>query len=175
MATALAAWWPTLQAFMSSSARLKEVKVNNILPNGHYKDGVTWSASVASVAGAQPAGTVPSFVCIAYSWTTAKARGSAHGGRNYLPNSWGTIGGGSVVTGGTQTQLLASAKGFLDCFKNAVMPVNGPIHPAIVSPGGIKIGPGMNRITGVRVGRVIDVQRRRKGAIPESYAASSWS
>jgi hypothetical protein len=168
------AWWGGIASNMSGAARLKEIKVNNITPAGHYQDAVTWSAGVGPGVGATPQGTCPAFVTVCWSWTTAKARGSASNGRIYLPNMWGTIGGGSVITGAVQTSMVASAKSFLDCVRTATTPLNGPIHPAVVSPGGLRIGPGMNRITGVRVGRVIDVQRRRKNAINESYAVSAW-
>lgn len=173
-AAKFAAWWPLLASNMSQAAKLTMVKVNNITPLGHYKDPVTWSATVAGVAGNIAPAVLPAFVCVAYTWTTAIGRGSACRGRNYLPNAWGTIGGGSVITSAVQTSMLASAKTFLDCIRTAVTPLNGNIFPAIVSPGGKKVGPGMQRITGVRVGRTIDVQRRRKSAVAESYLQSVW-
>jgi hypothetical protein len=173
-AAKFAAWWPLSAAQMSTQAKLTAVKVNNIKPDGKYKDAVTWSASVASVAGFVAPNALPAFVCVAYTWTTAVSRGSAARGRNYLPNAWTTVGGGSVITTTTQNLMVTAAKGFLDCIRTAVTPLNGNIHPAIVSPGGKVVPPGMQRITGVRVGRTIDVQRRRKAQVPESYASSVW-
>lgn len=151
----------------ADTAVLSWLKVNNIGANGHYSD--PGAVNIVDYPGGRPgagsnvAGSAADILCMAISWGTAKAvrKGSyASHGRIYPPNYYGLA--GSRMRNGANIAWAARGKALLELL--AVAPFNAV--PVVCSPHAGEFEP----ITHVRVGDVIDVQRRRKSALKETYS-----
>lgn len=188
VATKLTAWWATGAgsaglSFVGSrsDATLEYLKFNRIAPGpnaktpGVYADAnVTHIKNFANIPGMAGA-SVPALLTCKYSWTTDQTRGLGAFGGVYPPIAFSLNGGAS------QLLLVASipnhvtyAKSLLNCFSlnnvsNATNTLS--LSPVIASAGSVKKQlPGANYlISGVRIGTVADVQRRRKNALVETY------
>ena len=172
---ALGAWFSDATSSNSfpNTAQLTWMKANPIGQDGKYSDPTTHVHDYTSPisGGAVGSGGVPDVLCIALSWTTAKAirKGSyASHGRiyppNYVPSGTGTdmrLQGGLAGLWATKgVELLTALNG-----------VNHPCQPIIASPHSHE----QEAITGCRVGDVYDTQRRRKSALKEVYSLVSYS
>jgi len=165
---AVRAWFVSDNANMRNDATIAYCKLNEIGPDGRYVDPTTnvYDYPDGTFGAAVP--EMPSFLSVAFSWTTDRNRGPGARGRIYppvaIPHS-----PGDVVSTLLTNAYVTAAKGLLDAISN---PSSGifVMGPAVVS----KIGAVIQPITGVRVGNVIDVQRRRKNALVEVYATSDW-
>jgi len=161
------------QGFPTTST-LEWLKVNNILPNGKYADPVTHQHLYAPIGVGKVGPTdvtnynvdIISLVC---SWTTDYKRAKAGKGRIYLPNYHVATKhpGGMEAQSGYTGYWVTTAQKLLDVLRNS-----GGAHqatPIICSTTGEH-----HTITGVRVGSTLDVQRKRKSAVPEMYASGPW-
>lgn len=194
--TALAAstivenWWRANAPFAvnwfgaPSTHRLVELKVASIQPNGEYvTDDPAYShfyLPAIAGAGAPPAGLLPqSSVCATL--LTDVPRGYASKGRIYLPPS-------TRYTPGTDGLLTAPvAEALANNVMQLVTSLNAATNigdVAVFSKGrGVKVENvakqryewtypevGTHRsVTAVKVGRVVDTQRRRRRQLTESY------
>lgn len=168
MAPALSAWFSNASHNMANTARLTYVKVNNINANGEYSDpGATNRHDFTPVAGGG-VHSMPSYLTLAFSWTTAFLRGPAHAGRIFPPNFVGNF-AGAAVSQTTVDAAVAAATSLLDCLRQH----DGDLGfiPIVAS----KIGAATHEIQGVRVGNIIDRQSRRRNAVAETYTAASWN
>lgn len=121
-------------------------------------------------SGGPSAGVFPWFLSLAYSWTTANLHGWGHTGRIYPPIAWpGTGASGANLTSAVVADHVTKAKALL----TALAQLDGSGTTAVPVVASLKDG-STHQITGVRVGNVIDVQRRRKEQIPETYTAATW-
>lgn len=152
--------WAAANGFIANTAKLAWVKAVNIAPDGSYSSEPAISQITPLAGGTAPA--LPSFCCIALSWSTGKTLGKAVRGRLYPPNFGAPFSGGSFTTAAAVTSLLAWQKNLYIALNNALSPA--AFIPHVVSKSG-----ELNPITGCRVGNVIDTQRRRKDATPETY------
>ena len=171
----LAAWFSTAgsNGGFNVNAQLKYLKVNNIGANGKYSDPSTnvFDYPGAGIVGGQNQAPKPDIMCLCLSWATdvAVRKGAyATHGRIYPPNYDLEVvtPAGMRVTPATTAAWTAKAIDLLTLL-NA-----GPIlaFPVIASPHAGEI----RRISGVRVGDVMDVQRRRKSALAETYASATF-
>lgn len=164
----LLSWFSGQVGNMRSDSKLTFIKLNAIGPEGRYVNrGTTHVTFVGNPPSGATASSVPNFLSLAFSWTTDKPRGLAHTGRIYPP--FALVDSNTARAGGTDvTKAVASAKALL----TAVAPSGGQgtgAAPVVASAQG-----PLQTITGVRVGDVIDVQRRRKDKAKEAYSASTW-
>jgi len=156
-----------------ASCKLEWLKVNNILPNGKYADAVTHSHNYAPiVAGTESGHQVafqPDIIALAVSWTTDYKRDKAGRGRIYLPNYHvaPTAPGGMTVSAAVTTDWVNTGQKLLDVIRNSTG--THQATPIIAATTG-----EFHTITGVRVGSTLDVQRRRKSAVPETYMSGPW-
>ena len=168
-AAAIDTWWKSAASLCRADATLKFIKCNNIAPNGRYAESVTHLREYSDPGGATvPSNYMVSFLSVAWSWTTPAQRGLAHTGRVYPPNTW-AVGGTSPDVIGNAAAHVTAAKGLLTAITGGGS--GAPGRPCVVS--GVGVGQIRN-ITGVRVGDVIDVQRRRKNDAQEHYTAAVW-
>lgn len=160
----LMTWWKLATGFSANIAHLDYFKFNRISPNGHYTDETTTHVHnyTGDTAGVK-AQNAPADMSICYSWKTAAARGRASKGRIYLPNYVGQVDGfkmANTAAHAVWARALTEAIIGNDTHEHEVI-------PAIFS----NLGDGPhNFITGVRVGDIWDVQRRRRGQVSETYA-----
>jgi hypothetical protein len=150
---------------IGSNAKLSFVKCNAIGIDGRYLDtSGTNIATYADVAGG--GGTTPNHpnqIALAVTWTTGYSRGPAHKGRTYLP---------LPIIGVDSAGLIAAANAgavsdVLDTFLTSLNAVSSSYEAAVFSRNAVT--PGNRKITGNKVGRVLDTQRRRRRSLVENY------
>lgn len=143
-----------------TTVALRWVKVANIGADGGYTEEP--KVHQGNVIGASAA-VLPSFCTVAISWGTGLTLGKAVRGRIYPPNFAAALAAGATISTATQNGLAAWGKDLYTVLFNAI--TSAPFIPHVVSSSG-----AFHPITRVRVGNVIDTQRRRKEAVPETYA-----
>lgn len=167
----IATWWATAASTMCSRAKLTTLKVNNINPDGKYADPVTHFHDYGAGIGGLTTHAVPGDMSTVWSWSTSfQSRGPGSRGRVYPPNCGPGPSSAFYISTANQTAGLTAAKALL-----SLLSVNsdGDSHliiPIIAS----KVNGNTQKIDTVRVGRVIDVQRKRRRQVSESYATSTW-
>lgn len=160
-ATAFQTLWNDGTLASPSSRRFLGVKWAPQDTQGRYPDG---SDSIEFLLADPDPGTTGGGypqIALTLSLRTARSRGYASNGRMYLPSSREV----SVASGqidATQALALASVGAqFI-----ADIAEVGLGTPAVMST----VGAGrIEAVTGVRVGRVMDTQRRRRNALDEAY------
>lgn len=98
--------------------------------------------------------------------------GKANYGRMYLPHTRSTLtaGGPFVASGDTGPIATAGATMLNDVTTAITDETTAVLFPCILS----KIGSGFGRgVTNVKVGNVIDTQRRRRHQLPETYSTAA--
>lgn len=165
----LAVWFGAAASNISSRARLEYVKANSIGANGKYSDALNsnqFDFDTFTIGHIDP--IWPGIISIVTSWRTSATRGPGSKGRVYLPN--GTVGTAInlILDAGSQASYVTAGKNLLTVLRN-----NGGDNEALpVVASGVA---ATNRaIVAVAVGSVIDVQRRRKNALTETYVQSDW-
>jgi len=166
----LVTWWQG-GAAMPSRATLAWVKANNIGTDGLFIEPRThvhdYSPSNPGTAGTIP---LPDIMSLVVSWTTDAVRGRSARGRVFLPN----YAIAEATSGGIRVEsTVAAAWATKGHDLLTVLANTGGLEPMVPSIcSGLD---GSHRtITGVRVGDVLDVQRRRKSAAREVYQAVSF-
>lgn len=162
--TACTAFFGRTATHISPRATMTFVKLNKIGIDGLYADPVSHETAVTPVGGGSAYGNdFPNQVAWVVSWKTAFARGPAHAGRIYLP-----LPDVPVRSDGLCDPLDATAcEGSAATFLADLAAVVSGVAPFCMSR---KLGaPAMNVITGARVGRVLDTQRRRRRSLREQY------
>jgi hypothetical protein len=165
----LSAWWSAVGSANASDAKLAYVKANNIDPDGSYHDkGITHQRDYnPAVAGGQSR-NFPQILSVALSWkTNAVTRGPGANGRIYPPNGLGSS-SSMRISAGNQATYVAAGIALL----TALTKIDAPplIVPCIASTKGQSYA-----ITKVRVGDVLDVQRRRKNQLAETYVSGAFT
>nr|CRY96129.1 hypothetical protein [uncultured prokaryote] len=164
-------WFSANANLMRNDASISFLKANWIKTDGTYDYA---SHPVTETLNGVRGGTPPSgpdFIDLCYSWVTSAVRGPASKGRIYppnVPNTNSTLNGRTVVGLTDQTAHLAAAKALLTV-------LHTPSGGGTFSPGVVaQATPDQNLIIGVRIGNVMDVQRRRKNKLQEAYLGSNW-
>lgn len=180
--SAWSSWSGTAAGNPAHWAGLDGWKVANIGANGKYlgstdsHGGPNPYVSPAQGGGLGP-GTdisVPWFLTLAVSFHSAAATKYARHGRIYAPLALSVGSTGSPrVSGTVQNAAVTWAKALLT---NIAKPTGTganthPIRPVLASSHAGEV----LEINEVRVGDVIDVQRRRKRQMRENYVKSAWS
>lgn len=159
-------WFTAASSGISQDAYLQFVKANQIGPTGAYADAeTTHEHFYASGIHGGVAPLHPQIMSLATSWTTGISRGPGAHGRIYLPNyTWGNV--GSMLVPADQCHTAAVAGNALLMLLNEPPGGSNVATPIVAS----KVNGTNAIITGVAVGNILDVQRRRKDAYRESYA-----
>ena len=154
-------------ARISGDCRLREVKLAKIGTNGLYRADPL-IAAVNVPGGAGPGLRYPPQVSLAVSLQSA-TRGPRGKGRFYLPGpSIAFDGGNAQMSLADVTAVRDAATAWISALNNwPGVDANDP-KVTIASSSGIN-----SDVTGVRVGRVLDTIRSRRGQIPEGYTALS--
>lgn len=159
--TALATFWTALGGYVGPNTKLVWMKANAVGTNGKYLDDTTNVYTWTTPAGGLLSADRPNQLSIAVTTTTGASRGRAHAGRFFLPASVAAINATTgLFTTGEADGIAGPAATFLSAL-NSTASVLGvqQLRCAVMS----NIGAGTHHdITGVRVGRVVDTQRRRR-------------
>lgn len=172
---AVAAFHSDPLAGVHAQAKLVYLKMNPIGQDGHYLEPTTLEYVYSPVvAGGSQAVLHPNQCTLVVSTRTALERGYAHAGRFYLPLCAKTIDSATGGIGTGEAQLVAtSAATFLSALHDQPGPdLLGPedFHVAVMSNRGTGY---TNRITHVRVGTIVDTQRRRRNSMLEQYQSAA--
>jgi hypothetical protein len=154
--------------FMSISTPVRYVglKVAPQDVNGLYGDGQAKEFLRPSVQTGVPGIGLPQATVVA-TLTTDTPRGLANEGRMYLPSTSNLPASDGRLSG----QTVVGIRDAVIAFINAVDAV-GIGSVSVFSKGTPMLPNGVARdVTGVRIGRVVDTQRRRRNSIPELYIA----
>lgn len=173
-APALKTWMSPGSAMCSSSAKLDEIKFNELtpvlLPNG--KISMRYALQTSNTAVVSPStpgsGTPgPSQCSLVASTRTDLARGPAHAGRFYPPSPALAISSdGRVIITVAADAALAHAN-LLKAINALLVPSGGHVVVFSVATQTAEV------VTGVRVGRVIDTMRSRRTSLIEDPQTSS--
>lgn len=155
----------------AGGATLAWLKVNNIGSDGKYSNPSTTNRYDYATPGTGPvstAGQCP-MITLAYTFTSLRARGPGSKGRIYLP----------LNIPAQYSSQLGTVANYVTHAKNLLAAIARPVGAASAANGVFPvIASGRNatnfQINGVRVGNVMDVQRRRKNAITETYTSSTY-
>lgn len=163
--TAVSAFLATTDLRFPSGFRYIGLKWAPQDANGRYPEGedaVEWlrpTPLAGNVSGGFPQ------IALVTSWRTARSRGRASNGRSYWPSVQvvaSTTGRFPLAAG---TSVAAAAATLISQLEAA-----GIGTPAVMSA----VGAGITEpITGVRVGLVMDTQRRRRNGISEEYTETA--
>lgn len=150
----------------SGLARLTWVKLNSIGTDGRYSEPTTNLFEFGG-AGVSPSSSVrtPPQLAHVVSLTTDKRRGRAHIGRIFVPTSANVVEPDGRLTQAEAESMVQAARTFINDL-NGLGALN-PFSVAVFSG----LGAEVETVTGVRVGRVIDTQQRRRRQLDESYSA----
>lgn len=163
-------WFADSSVAMHPKSRMSWMKCNAIGTNGKYSDPShphTWFASSPYVGTGTA--TYSPFLALCYSWTTSRLRGVGSHGRVYVPVGMpNTPSGSDIISSSQQGTAVTAAKTLLTRVHTTVG--TDTFNPAILS----NKDASATLITGVRIGQVIDVQRRRKNRVPEAYIGAAW-
>lgn len=160
IAPSLSTFWSTSTHHIPAAATLQYLKVNNIGADGKYVDKANTNRhDYSSVAGGAASTGAPAYVGLVGTWETGNARGLAHRGRMYLPNSALSCTGNEVST----TVRDAVRSDYVALFAVLCTHFAAGANSAVGVVASSKNG-SFHIITGVSVDTVVDVQRRRKNA-----------
>lgn len=165
----LKTWFTAVASEMSTNADLRFIKANLIGADGHYSNPtVTHRFDYTSIGVGAKAPTMPGYLSLAMSWSTALTRGPGSKGRIYPPNAPTAAGSGQSVANSTSTNnAMNAAKALLTVLASTTTTQATPV----IASG---VNAAVTPITGVRCGNLIDVQRRRRNSINETYVAAAW-
>jgi len=161
-------WYDTVANNFSALCSISYVKLAPIGTDGHYPDGedsVESTIGMPNAGGGGTTATMPPQCTVAISLLTAATRGIGHIGRFYAPLLNLTADSTGRISTTEQASLMNTTRTMLNSL-NAVTDL-GTI--GVITKTGLS---GASRaVTGVRVGRAIDTQRRRRRSIPEEYTS----
>jgi len=161
--TALSAFHQRTTTKTNSMAKLSFVKLNAITTAGTYMTDSTYEQVLADLAGAVASPIYPNQVALAVSLETGFSRGPAHAGRVYLPMPAIDMQANGNISTGDAGPVGVS----FDTLLSDLNAVDAAYEVAVFSR---KLGAATNRkVTGVRVGTILDTQRRRRRSLIENY------
>lgn len=161
---ALRAWFISSTASISSAAQLTWIKFNEINPvTGKYLSEIESNTfdTFAPMVGIGATG--PGQNTLAISWMTAATRGLASKGRIFPPTGQLVV---NMATGQVTTVIASNAAGAANSLLTVINGF-GAAQVVVFS----KQGQVTRTITGVRVGTIVDTQRRRRSSLKENYQA----
>jgi hypothetical protein len=168
---ALATFWGVTDNFTGIGTTLEWMKANNVGTDGKYTDDTTNLYTWATPLGALNT-TPPNQNTLVVSLTTGIARGRAHIGRFYLPSVvFGLDATTGQISSANATTIANGAAAFISAMNNATdLLTVDQMRVSVVS----NLGAGTHHeVTGVRVGRIVDTQRRRRNKQTEAYISVS--
>jgi hypothetical protein len=153
---------------ISPRAVLEEVKFANIGADGKYTTD-PYIKNVPDTPGGYPVQSEISFMypqnCLAISLSTDR-RGPTGKGRFFVPMVMAGTDTDCRITQTLTTQYATRAQAFLNAVNNLPGLDTRDYAVVVASTKGY-----VSRVTGVRVGRVVDTMRSRRTSIPEDYSA----
>jgi hypothetical protein len=163
-------------AYLSNQVRLRYLKLfpigapsGNAVPAPPYTQGtpmeLAWTGSYPT--GGSSSTQLPPQDSIAMSWQTQQV-GQRGKGRMYLPSATSAALSGAKVGATPQTDLVAAGQAFLAALAyDTITPTDIHIRPIVTGHPWVNYGV----INQVRVGSIVDTQRRRRDRLTEVYSS----
>lgn len=144
----------------SSQTQFTAVRCSNVDATGHViATAINTTSLPSSPLGSS--GQMPSECAVVCSLTTDLAGGS-YRGRMYLPcPAKDAVDSDGLIAAASTDSIADGMQDFLDHVNAFIDPDAVSVYSAVQS--------ALTRVTGIRVGRVMDAQRRRRNRLPESY------
>lgn len=155
-------------AMISNRCLLTYVKFNRVDIHGHYIDPVTFRNDFAAVSGGTSGNVHPNQITVVVTLTTDVTRGPANKGRLYAPMPAIAVADTGLISVGDAQNLRDRYSAFLTALNDAPgLDTGGTPDVCVMSR---KSGsPATHIVTGVKVGRALDTQRRRRRSLVENY------
>lgn len=169
---AWATFFSAAGSMISSQYRFTQVKSALIADTGKTIDGSQmYSYPGATVSGAVAAGTHPPQCALVVTLLSDRPRGKASKGRMYLPGFAGIITGTGKADAAQIGTIATNLKTFFDSFADdADVP-----DQLILAAKGTGVLGALNAqndyVETIRVGDVVDTQRRRRNGLVETYVS----
>lgn len=155
-------------SFISDRCKLTFVKFNRVDVNGHYVDQTSFINSFAPVSGGRSGNVHPNQVCLTVSFGSAVTRGPASKGRLYSPMPATVIETDGRISVGNAQDAAARYKALVEALSD-IPGIDTAAGPGAVLMSKSGTGTKTRRISSVKVGRVLDTQRRRRRNLAEAY------
>lgn len=163
----LVAFWTRPASFIPPRMLLQQVKWNRVDEEGRYvsqdstrvRTGINTPGVVGAIA-------YPTFIAIASTYTTSAERGLASKGRTFWPTNVPISTSDFQLTVDTAATFAGSVAQLISDLGNWPGSDVGRLKPVVASE---RRGGAMREITGIRIGRTLDTQRRRKNDKDENY------
>ena len=162
-------WHINVDAGISNRCRLEWVKIALIDEEGHYIGDADEYQFLVPVNGGST-GAIETQRSLAVSFKTAVRRGPASNGRIYIPAFRIGVATDGRLSTADQTDCLAAALIFIADINSEVDSVLPTAAVSVVSAQG---SGAQEPVTSIRVGNVIDSQRRRKNKMIETYVSGA--
>lgn len=168
LATAISNWWTStpMDSLTMTGYRILGFKHNAIGTDGNYETPESPNTyTYATPVDGYAAGTFhcPPQVALVATLVTPKV-GKSYRGRIYVPCPGAALAGRFFVNSGIVGNLAVAVGSLIDDINEITSASNGT-EVSIVSSKGF-----YNKVTGVKVGNVFDVQRRRAKSLYQTYS-----
>lgn len=155
-------------AMISNRCYLTHVKFNRIGLTGHYEDAVSRERTFAPIAGGVSGNNHPNQVALVVTLTTAVTRGPANKGRLYTPLPAVGVGTDGLISAGDADNLKDRYRSLIEDLSD-VVGLDDWTTPNVCIMSRKSGAPNCRRVTGLRIGRALDTQRRRRRSLNETY------
>ena len=161
----LRSFWQNPDSQIPGNYRIEWCKWNRIDVDGHYVGDTTRQVFNLNYDGGGGAIVYPLQIAWASTWMTDKSRGLANKGRTYWPTRAVISSGDMLVPEGTCQKFAQNCQTLIDNWGNWNGVDTSSVVPVIASK---QRGGAIERITGVRVGRRLDILRSRAAQLSET-------
>lgn len=162
---ALTTFWTAIKPYIGTGTTVAWMKANRVGTDGKYLDGTTNLYTYPTPLPGTDTANAINQASVVVTTTTGLARGRAHAGRFFLPSMRPFIDGTTGTFSAADSTIFANASAaFLSGLNDEANFVIDQLRCCVMS----NLGSGTDHdITGVKVGRVVDTQRRRRNKIVE--------
>lgn len=169
---ALTTFWNAIRLTVGQNTTLEWMKANRVGTNGKYLDPGTNLYTFNPVLTGGSSSNRPNQLALAVTTGTAVDRGRAHAGRFFLPCGVLTVDGTTGQIPVSDANAIATAAAaFIASLNNTAKILTVDIIKAAVMSN---VGEGTHHdITHVRVGRIVDTQRRRRNKALEAPVSAN--
>lgn len=156
-------------ATWSPSVKLMEVRGYVVDSAGKSLYGTDTALVASPINGTGSTNAHPWQVALVATLTTAITRGPGRFGRVYLPGpAVAIVTGDGLISATDAGNYAVNFRNFLNSLNDAAEGFRSGTSRAVCVASGVGNG-RMDAVTGIRVGRVLDTQRRRRRSLLEEY------
>lgn len=156
---------------ISTQYKFTQCKVVMLNNDGRtMADSAVYWSPPSEVTGGSGTNVLPPQCSLALTLTNSLPRGLATKGRMYLPGVAVGVNASGKVDALTVGTIADNLKAFFDSITNDADTPGRPVLASVGRPP-LLLGGAIRNVTTIKVGDVIDTQRRRRNALDEQYVA----